>query len=241
VDNGGDRQSICASEETRVPEPAVTLSGGVVASSTRREEVSTRIRRALLTGELRPGQRIKEVHLAEALGVSRPTLRESLQQLVHEGALVQVPYKGIHVAQPTAEELRDVAEVRMPLEKMAALRLSRDPHGPAMDGVREALAVHLDAIGTGDALQAHVTHIGLHKAIWDLADSPTLRKIWPLVGSQVHVALTVDQAVRHDPERDAVLHRRLVRVIEEGDEAAIAAEVEEHIRRSVDEVLRRLT
>jgi DNA-binding GntR family transcriptional regulator len=236
-----DRQAICTSEEMRVPEPAVVLSGGVVVSSTRREEVSARIRRALLTGELRPGQRIKEVHLAEALGVSRPTLRESLQQLVHEGALVQVPYKGIHVAQPTAEELRDVAEVRMPLETMAALRLARDPDGPAMDGVREALRVHLAAIESGDPLQAHVTHIGLHEAIWDMADSPTLRKIWPLVGSQVHIALSVDQAVRHDPERDAMLHRRLVRVIEEGDEATIAAEVEEHIRRSVDEVLRRLT
>lgn len=220
---------------------AVTLSGGVIATSTRREEVSSRIRRALLTGELRPGQRIKEVRLAEALGVSRPTLRESLQQLIHEGALVQVPYKGIHVAQPTPEELRDVSEVRMPLETMAALRLARDPHGPAMDGVRQALQVHLAAIGSGDDLQAHITHLALHQAIWELADSPTLRKIWPLVGSQVQIALTVDQAVRNDPERDAELHRRLVQVIESGDEAAIVAEVEEHIRRSVDEVLRRLT
>jgi DNA-binding GntR family transcriptional regulator len=134
--------------------------------------------------------------------VSRPTLRESLQQLVHEGALVQVPYRGIHVAQPTPDELRDVAEVRMPLETMAALRLSGDPDGPAMDGVREALRSHLAAIGSGDDLEAHLTHIGLHKAIWDLADSPTLRKIWPLVGSQIHVSLSVDQAVRHDPERD---------------------------------------
>jgi DNA-binding GntR family transcriptional regulator len=231
---------MCTSEEICVLEPAVTLQGGVVVSSTRREEVTARVRRALLTGELRPGQRIKEVHLAEALGVSRPTLRESLQQLVHEGALVQVPYKGIHVAQPTADELRDVAEVRMTLETMAALRLSRDPHGPAMDGVREALAQHLAAIEHADDLRAHVTHIGLHKAIWDQAGSPTLGKIWPLVGSQIHIALTVDQALRHDPERDAMLHRRLVRVIEEGDEAVIAAEVEEHIRRSVDEVLRRL-
>ncbi|NEM07074.1 GntR family transcriptional regulator [Geodermatophilus normandii] len=219
---------------------AVTLSGGAVVSSTRREEVSARIRRALLTGELRPGQRIKEVGLAEALGVSRPTLRESLQQLIHEGSLVHVPYKGIHVAAPTPEELRDVAEVRMPLETMAAIRLSHDPHGSAMDGVREALEVHLAAIGSGDALEAHVTHLALHKAIWDQAASPTLTKIWPLVGSQIHIALSVDQAVRHDPERDVALHRRLVRVIEQGDEAAIAAEVEEHIRRSVDEVLRRL-
>jgi DNA-binding GntR family transcriptional regulator len=50
----------------------------------------------------------------------------------------------------------------------------------------------------------------------------------------------VDQALRHNPERDAMMHRRLVGVIEEGDEAAIAAELEEHIRHSVDEVLRRL-
>jgi len=219
----------------------VTLSGGAVVTSTRREEVSSRIRRALLTGELRPGQRIKEVRLAEALGVSRPTLRESLQQLIHEGALVQVPYKGIHVAQPTPEELRDVAEVRTPLETMAALRLARDPHGPAMDGVREALRAHLAAVDSGDDLQAHVTHLALHKAIWELADSPTLRKIWPLVGSQIHIALSGDQVMRHDPSRDAMLHRRLVRVIEEGDAATIAAEVEEHIRHSVDEVLRRLT
>jgi DNA-binding GntR family transcriptional regulator len=51
----------------------------------------------------------------------------------------------------------------------------------------------------------------------------------------------VDQAVRRDLERDAMLHRQLISVIEEGDEAAIVAEVEEHIRRSVDEVVRRLT
>jgi DNA-binding GntR family transcriptional regulator len=220
---------------------AVTLSGGAVVTSTLRAEVSARIRRALLAGELRPGQRIKEVRLAEALGVSRPTLRESLQQLIHEGALVQVPYKGIHVAQPTTEELRDVAEVRMPLETMAALRLARDPHGPAMDGVRDALREHLAAIESGDDLQIDITHLELHKAIWDMASSPTLRKIWPLVGSQIQIALTVDQAVRRDPERDAMLHRQLISVIEEGDEAAIVAEVEEHIRRSVDEVVRRLT
>lgn len=220
---------------------AVTLSGGVVVPSTLREEVAARIRRALLVGELRPGQRIKEVHLAEALGVSRPTLRESLQQLVHEGALVQVPYKGIHVAQPTAEELSDVVEVRVPLEIVAALRLSRDPQGAGMRGVREALQAHLDAVESGDDLGADVTHLELHKAIWDMAGSATLRKVWPLVGSQIQIALTTDQAVRRDPVRDAMLHRQLVRVMEEGDEAAIAAEVEEHIRRSADEVLRRLT
>jgi DNA-binding GntR family transcriptional regulator len=224
------------------PEDAavVALSGGVVVSRTLRDEVAVRVRRALLAGELRPGQRIKEVHLAEALGVSRPTLRESLQQLIHEGTLVQVPYKGIYVAQPTAEELIDVAEVRQALESMAAVKLSRDPQGPSMDAVRDALQAHFDALDSGDDLRSDITHLELHRAIWEHAGSGTLRKVWHVVGSRIHLALTVDQATIRDPERDRRLHRRLIQVIEEGDEAAIVAEFREHIQRSVDEVIRRM-
>lgn len=219
---------------------AVSLSGGAVVSQTLREQVARRIRRALLTGELKPGQRIKEVHLAEALGVSRPTLRESLQQLIHEGMLVQVPYKGIHVAQPTAEELADVAEVRVALETMAALKLSRDPHGPAMAAVRAALRTHLDAVDAGDDVQADITHLELHRTIWEQSGSLTLQKLWPLVGSQIQLALTLDQAAVRDPQRDRRLHCRLVEVVEQGDEAAIVAEVHSHIQASVRELIRRM-
>ena len=219
---------------------AVTLSGGPVISPTRREEVAMRIRRALLAGELKPGQRITEVHLAEALGVSRPTVRESLQQLIHEGLLVQVPYKGIHVAQPTWEELADIAEVRTVLETMAALKLCRDPHSPGMDAVREALRAHLGALDSGDELRSDLTHLALHQAIWEQSGSATLAKMWPVIGSQIHMALTVDQAAVRDPERVRRLHRRLVQVIEKGDEAAITAEVRAHVQESVDELIPRL-
>ena len=167
---------------------AVTLSGGPVISPTRREEVAMRIRRALLAGELKPGQRITEVHLAEALGVSRPTVRESLQQLIHEGLLVQVPYRGIRVAQPTWEELADIAEVRTVLETMAALKLCRDPHSPGMDAVREALRAHLGALDSGDELRSDLTHLALHQAIWEQSGSATLAKMWPVIGSHIHMA-----------------------------------------------------
>lgn len=223
-----------------VPEVAVSISGGVVESRTRREEATNRVRHALLIGELKPGQRIKEAPLAEVLGVSRPTLRESLQQLVIEGALVQIPHKGIHVAAPTVEELRDVAEIRVSLETMAALRLARDPDGPGMQAVRESLDEHLAAVASGDDVRTALTHLALHRTIWEQSGSVTLRKIWPLVGLQIQRALDLDQATLRDPERDAELHRRLIQVIEAGDPEAIAAEVRSHIEGSVDEVVRRL-
>jgi DNA-binding GntR family transcriptional regulator len=179
-------------------EAAVAITGGAVVVGTRREEVVRRVRHALLAGELKPGQRIKEAPLAESLGVSRPTLRESL-------------------------------------------RLAKEPRSTTMDEVRTALDRHLAAIEAGDDVQTDITHFELHRTIWEMSGNVTLRKIWPLVGSQIQRALSLDQATMRDPARDAELHRRLIRVIEEGDEDAIVAEVRAHIQYSVDEVVRRLT
>ena len=70
--------------------------------------------------------------------------------------------------------------------------------------------------------------------------TPTRREEVAVIGSQIHLALTVDQAARRDPDRDRHLHRQLVQLIAEGDEAAITAEVHGHIQESLDELIRRL-
>lgn len=209
-----------------------------VSNVTRREVVVDAIRRALLSGELAPGQRVKEAPLAELLGVSRPTVREAIYQLVHEGSLVQTPYKGITVAQPSPQDLLDVAEVRVSLETLAALHLAEHPDGEGMAKLRAALETHLDAIETGDLVQVDLTHLDLHRTLWEASDNQMLMRIWPLVESQIRMAMSLDQATRSDLARDAELHRRLVDVIAGGDKAAITTEVREHIARSADEVVR---
>ena len=209
-----------------------------VNSATRREAVIEAIRRALLSGELVPGQRVKEAPLAEALGVSRPTVREAIYQLVHEGSLVQVPYKGITVAQPSPQDLLDVAEVRVSLETLAALHLAKHPNGSGMARLRRALQDHLDAIDSGDVVASDLTHLELHRTLWEGSENQMLMRIWPLVESQIRMAMSLDQATRHDPARDAELHRRLVRVIENGDEQKIVEEVRRHIAGSADEVVK---
>lgn len=208
-----------------------------VSTATRREVVLDALRRALLTGELRPGQRVKEEPLAEALGVSRPTVREAMYQLVHEGALVQVPYKGISVAQPSPGDLLDVAAVRVSLETLAAQRVGAHPGGEGMARLRAALQVHLDAIAADDPVASDLTHLELHRTLWEGAESPMLMRIWPLVESHIRTAMSLDQATRHNPARDAELHRRLVAVIEAGDPEEIAAEVRRHIAGSADEMV----
>lgn len=208
-----------------------------VNNATRREVVVDAIRRALLSGELAPGQRVKEAPLAETLGVSRPTVREAVYQLVHEGSLEQTPYKGITVAKPSPRDLLDVAEVRVSLETLAALHLGRNPDGAGMRRLREALRTHLDAIEEKDLVRVDLTHLELHRTLWEGAENQMLMRIWPLVEARIRMAMSLDQVTRSDLTRDAELHERLVAVIADGDEAAIIAEIREHIGASADEVV----
>lgn len=209
-----------------------------VTNLTRREAVIDAIRRALLNGEIKPGQRLKEVPLAEALGVSRLTIREATGQLIHEGFLVQEPYKGVMVAKPSSQDLVDLAEVRVSLETMAALQIARTNSETHMAQIRKALADHLLAIAEGDVVRVDVTHLAFHRTLWELSGNQILMRIWPLVESQIRLAMSLDQAARSTLEHDAELHVRLVNVLASGDEAAIADEVRNHIALSADEVIR---
>ena len=79
-----------------------------VVGVTRRDAVLTELRDAILSGRLQPGDRIREVQMSKELGVSRPTLREAIYQLIHEGLLTQEVYKGITVAGSLRGSYEDV-------------------------------------------------------------------------------------------------------------------------------------
>ena len=83
-----------------------------------RDVVFISLRQAILTGDLRPGERLMEIHLAERLGVSRTPIREAIRKLELEGLVVMIPRKGAHVASITEKHLQDVLEVRRALESL---------------------------------------------------------------------------------------------------------------------------
>lgn len=84
-----------------------------------RDVVFNTLRQAILTGELKPGERLMEIHLANRLGVSRTPIREAIRKLELEGLVIMVPRKGAEVAKITEKNMRDVLEVRKALEELA--------------------------------------------------------------------------------------------------------------------------
>lgn len=85
-----------------------------------REVVFEALRDAIISGELKPGERLTEVQLAEEMGVSRTPVREAIRKLELEGFVVMVPRKGAYVADISTKDVADVFEIRAALEGLAA-------------------------------------------------------------------------------------------------------------------------
>ena len=149
-----------------------------------------RLRADLLACRLRPGARLKIAELCTALSVSLSAVREALARLTSEGLVVAEPQRGFRVAPISAEELRDITEVRGEIEGMcleraiaagdlgwesdllaAFHRLSRTQERPPEDPQRLSEAWS-------------VAHGAYHKALVAACDSPCLLRLRAILYAQ---------------------------------------------------------
>ena len=85
-----------------------------------REVIFTTLREAIIVGELKPGERLMEVQLAQKMGVSRTPIREAIRKLELEGLVEMLPRKGASVADLSVKDIMDVLEVRANLDALAS-------------------------------------------------------------------------------------------------------------------------
>jgi len=83
------------------------------------DEILEQLRKSIVAGSFRPGERLNEASLCEQFGVSRAPVREALKQLVAEGLLVKIPHKGCFVVELTAKDIREIYSLRHALEILA--------------------------------------------------------------------------------------------------------------------------
>jgi len=215
----------------------VTGNLSPVTSVIRRDAVLSQLRNAILTNRLKPGERIREVQLAKDLGVSRPTLREAIYQLIHEGLLVQEPHKGVTVAEIDAATITDIAVVRAALETIAAKAIATDKDDSVRERLRQVWITYDEAAASGDTVRENEAHMELHRTVWMASHNSMLERIWPIVSASVNLALSTDIAARQDTERNRRMHRELVEAILYNRRRRIVSAVREHIQISADELL----
>lgn len=130
-----------------------------------RDVVFNTLRQAILTGELKPGERLMEIHLANKLGVSRTPIREAIRKLELEGLVTMIPRRGAEVAQITEKSMSDVLEVRRAMDalctELACERISEED----IETLRLACDKFAAAVRTKDVRKSAQADVEFHDII----------------------------------------------------------------------------
>ena len=193
------------------------------------DRVADDLRRAAFEGEIESGTPLRELALAESLGVSRSTIREALGVLVAEGIATRTPNRGVAVATPDPTSIRDVFLARAVLE-VQGVRSWPSASEVSRDAVRSALVDYTDAVRDGASYQQlNDRHLSLHLSLVGLIESPRLLAMAASLYAEQRLALAQIDRIRRNSHAQAGTHGHLLRMLESGDIEAAAAEIAHHL------------
>lgn len=131
-----------------------------------RDVVFNTLRQAILRGELKPGERLMEIQLANRLGVSRTPIREAIRKLELEGLVLMIPRRGAEVAEITEKSLRDVLEVRRALEELAVALACERITEEELESLKVAAKEFEQALEGGDVTEYAEADVKFHDIIY---------------------------------------------------------------------------
>lgn len=204
------------------------------------DRVAEELRRAVFEGEIESGTPLREVALAESLGVSRPTVREALALLVAEGLATREPNRGVSVSSPDPESVRDVSNARAVLET-AGVRNWAQASEEARENVRRALADYELAVAHDASYQElNQRHLAIHLSLVGLTGSPRLVSMAESIVAEMRLALAQIDRVRRNAKDQAGSHHHLLDLLESGDIDAAVTELSHHVHGAEEAIIERL-
>ena len=161
----------------------------VLSDVTLRDRVVTSLRDLITSGQLKPGTRLVETDLASRLGVSRGPLREALRDLVQEGLIESVPYKGMTVAPTRLEDLRELLSLRATLEQFAFRLVWKQRSDESLADLSERQRILQSAITAGDQGKILAAHLTLHDWVFEESGHSLLLSNWQGLQSRLQFYL----------------------------------------------------
>ncbi|MCL6600404.1 MAG: GntR family transcriptional regulator [Alicyclobacillus macrosporangiidus] len=195
--------------------------GSMTLYRSNREVLSDRIFKALrlqiITGQLRPGDRIVELRVAESFGTSQAPVREALQRLDHEGLVETIPHTGTFVSHMSFGEIEQLFEMRRFIEIASGKVLLRRARDSDVAALRTAYENMRSAAQRGDLTELVTQDVEFHRLLIALADRKVFLRVWNTMDGQIrrfisHVSVKyfdemITLAERHEPILEAIQTR----------------------------------
>lgn len=202
-----------------------------------RDVVFNTLRRAILRGELKPGERLMEIQLANKLGVSRTPIREAIRKLELEGLVLMIPRKGAEVAEITEKNLRDVLEVRCALEELAVQLACDRIDKEMLKELHEAAEHFRDILGSDDITVIAEADEAFHDVIFTATGNARLIQLLNNLREQMYRYRIEYLKKKECYPQLLEEHATIIRAIEEHDKDKATQITGQHINNQVDTVV----
>jgi DNA-binding GntR family transcriptional regulator len=195
---------------------------GPFTRATMVEHVYQRLRSAIWHGELAPGEKLVIDRLARSFEVSITPVREALRRLQLEGLVTDLPYKGVHVAEANAAELRELFTVRGVLEGFAIAQGLSNFTPELMDELQSMLDGLQVAADAQDVPAFKKLNVAFHDRILEVAATGKLRAmVFDLARNTERYRLLDIQLGPGYVQESQAQHRRLLELLRAGASSEI--------------------
>ena len=179
------------------------------------EQIRELLLERIFKGELRPGDRIVELQVAQELGTSQAPVREALRELQSLGFVEHEPYRGTRVRRVTEEELAEIYPVRAALEELAAQEAASRLDGGKVNELKEEFEAMRGAARRHNLQDLAQHDAKFHRLLVEAAGNRVLLDLWRTLRVEARVVVN---ALKTDIDLDdlAEMHRPLLEALAEG-------------------------
>lgn len=195
------------------------------------DDVAERMREAILSGQLAPGERLRETELSEMMGVSRGPVREALRRLESEGLVLVGRTGRTNVARLSLQDLDEVFSLRKALERLAIEYACENATSEDLDELQAIVDDMAIALARGiNEKEGAEFDLCFHDVIYRASRHQRLRNSWTSIRSQTYIIMLSRNVASADFRDFAVHgHQEIVDVIKARDKERALAVIEQHM------------
>ena len=200
-----------------------------------RQQVAASLRDAILTGSLKPGERLVEEEISQGMRTSRGPLREALRQLEQEGLVMSFPYRGSFVSRISSVEVREVLiPLRVTLESFGFAHALNNLTETDVDDLRGIVEHMEETVRNGDLMALVEADVAFHGLVMSRSGQPHTTQIWgtiaPRMRAYFYTHLREALPTQEQLSGVATSHRALFDALVSRDRDGVAALLVEHMQ-----------
>jgi GntR family transcriptional regulator of gluconate operon len=203
--------------------------------------VTAEVREMILSGEVRPGDRLVEADLASMFGTSRGPVRDALAELSRGGLVTMLSRRGAYVTLLGPDDIDELYTLRLALETLAVQRAVGRAQPTHITKLHDTLDQIAEAQAAGDSRQVAEADMRFHRTIVGLAGHRRLLTSWEVFADQTLLMMTELNRIRPEVQSRLGGHGELLAAFEAADSARAMSALAAHLNSARESVIERFS